>query len=132
MRSGSKTTSAREARSQNQEGMWRWPLAIIASAIIAPGTLPGVEPSLHSVGDFETAVLARRIQWNDDCYQVLDDPSVVNRYAFETFHQYLAYCVEKKSRGEPLPWVRDVLAREKGDGIIFNHWRSKRLPLLHS
>jgi len=57
------------------------------------------------------AVKARNIGWHDECYRVLDDPSVVNRYAFESFDQYLEYCVEKKSRGEPLPWARGVLAR---------------------
>ena len=57
------------------------------------------------------AVLAPEIQWRDDCHRVLNDPSVVNRYAFNSFHQYLEYCVEKKSKGEQLPWVREVHAR---------------------
>jgi len=105
------------------------PLGIIACAIIVPAALCVVESPLYPDGNFETEFMVREIRWDEDCYQVLDDPSVVNRYAFESFHQYLVYCVEKKSRGEPLPWGRDVLASGKEDGFTFNSRITERTPI---
>ena len=85
MRSDNAGISAGEARKQNQEGRWRMPLGIIACAISVPAALCVVENPVYSDGNFETEFMVREIRWDEDCYQVLDDPSVVNRYAFESF-----------------------------------------------
>lgn len=80
----------------------------------------------------DAAVPVPANQWREACYQVLGDPSVVNRYAFETFHQYLAYCVEKKLRGEPLPWQRNVLARSDSTGPVFTRRQTGRSAVTHA
>ena len=48
--------------------------------------------------------------WHEECARVMDDPSVVNRYAFESLQQYLEYCMERTSRDGDVPTSRPLLA----------------------
>ena len=87
-----------------------------AILILVPASFAGSADGAISAQIPGMDLMVRKIEWHDDCYRVLDDPSVVNRYSFETFHQYLEYCVEKRSRGKELPWLREVLARHERIG----------------
>jgi hypothetical protein len=48
-----------------------------------------------------------------NCFQVLDDPSVVNRWAFETFDSNMVYCefFFGGKKGKELPWVEIIRER---------------------
>ena len=46
-----------------------------------------------------------------DCYRVLDDPRVTNRWAQETFGQYMIYCDGGKSGPKELPFVEKIVER---------------------
>jgi hypothetical protein len=48
-----------------------------------------------------------------NCFQVLDDPSAVNRWAFETFDRNLVYCdfFFGGKKGKELPWVEIIRER---------------------
>ena len=63
--------------------------------------------------NIEKDQLGRTILRDGSCFKVLDDPSVANRYAFETFDQYMVYCefsfAQKKGRN--LPWVEEIRQR---------------------
>lgn len=59
----------------------------------------------------EKDVLGRTILRSGDCFRVIDDPSVANRWAFENFDQYITYCTYRKYIGKELPWVDEVRAR---------------------
>lgn len=52
--------------------------------------------------------LGRTLLRKGDCYRVLDDPSAVNRWAFENFGQYITYCANRKYVGKDLEWVKDI------------------------
>jgi hypothetical protein len=47
------------------------------------------------------------------CYMVLNDPSVINRWAFENFQQNMVYCelFSRGSGGKDLPWVEIIRER---------------------
>jgi hypothetical protein len=47
------------------------------------------------------------------CFRVLDDPSAVNRWAFETFDQNIVYCdfFFGGKEGKELPWVEIIKER---------------------
>ena len=47
------------------------------------------------------------------CYMVLNDPSVINRWAFENFQQNMVYCelFSRGSGGKELPWVEIIRER---------------------
>ena len=47
---------------------------------------------------------------HEECARVMDDPSMVNRYAFESMQQYLEYCMERTSRDGDVPSSRPMLA----------------------
>jgi hypothetical protein len=49
----------------------------------------------------------------DHCFQVLEDPSAVNREIFETYTQYAVYCTLSfsKKKGVELPWVSEIRAK---------------------
>ncbi len=48
-----------------------------------------------------------------NCFQVLEDPSAVNRWAFETFDRNTVYCefFFGDSKGKELPWVQIIRER---------------------
>lgn len=46
-----------------------------------------------------------------DCFRIIGDPSVGNRYVFENFQQYMVYCTYQSSRPRDLPWVREIQSR---------------------
>lgn len=52
----------------------------------------------------------RILIWHEECARVMDDPSVVNRYAFESLQQYLEYCIERSSRDGDVRKSRLLLA----------------------
>lgn len=52
--------------------------------------------------------LGRTLLRKGDCYRVLDDPSAVNRWAFENFGQYITYCANRRYVGKDLEWVKDI------------------------
>lgn len=52
----------------------------------------------------------RMLIWHEECARVMDDPSVVNRYAFESLQQYLEYCIERTSKDGGVPAARPLLA----------------------
>ncbi len=54
----------------------------------------------------EKDALGRTLLRKGDCYRVLDDPSAVNRWAFENFGQYITYCTNRRYVGRDLEWVK--------------------------
>lgn len=52
----------------------------------------------------------RLLIWHEECTRVMDDPSVVNRYAFESLQQYLEYCIERTSKYGAVPSSKRLLA----------------------
>jgi hypothetical protein len=66
--------------------------------------------------------MGRTILRAGDCYRVLDDPSVANRWAQEHFTQYILFCGSGKQLPKELPFVADIVARyaylQPGDGRI--------------
>ena len=46
-----------------------------------------------------------------NCYKVLDDPNVGNRYAFETFEKTMTSCNLSNPKPKNLPWVEEIRAR---------------------
>ncbi|MDH4072761.1 MAG: hypothetical protein OEV41_06625 [Gammaproteobacteria bacterium] len=77
-------------------------------ASLAPG-------AVNAWDDVEKDQLGRTILRLGDgnCFQVLDDPSGVNRWAFETFDKHVVYCdfYFGGKQGRELPWVQ--LIRER-------------------
>lgn len=57
----------------------------------------------------EKDVLGRTILRSGDCFRVIDDPSVINQWAFANFDQYITYCTYRKYIGHNLPWVEEIL-----------------------
>lgn len=55
--------------------------------------------------------LGRTILRIGNCYRVLDDPNLWNRYAFEEFDQYMVYCSYNKRKPRELPWAREMRER---------------------
>lgn len=57
--------------------------------------------------------LGRTILRDGNCFRVLNDPSVVNRWAFENFDQFVVYCDFRFGGGEgrELPWVDIIRER---------------------
>ena len=78
-------------------------------ASLAPGTV-------NAWDNVEQDQLGRTIlRLGDDgsCFQVLDDPSGVNRWAFETFDSQMVFCefFLGGSKGKELPWVSIIRER---------------------
>ena len=67
----------------------------------------------HIWDNVEKDQLGRTILRHGSCFRVLDDPNVTNRYAFETFDQYIVYCEMSfgKKKGKELPWVEEIRQR---------------------
>ena len=64
--------------------------------------------------DVEKDQIGRSIlSLGDSCFQVLEDPSAVNRDIFETYTQYAVYCTLSfsKKKGVELPWVSEIRAK---------------------
>jgi hypothetical protein len=55
--------------------------------------------------------MGRTVLRSGDCYRVLDDPSVANRWAQEHFTQYILFCGSGKQLPKELPFVADIVAR---------------------
>lgn len=55
--------------------------------------------------------LGRSLLWSGDCYRVVGDPNVGSREAFETFGQYITYCMNWKESPQELPWVSEIRNR---------------------
>lgn len=60
----------------------------------------------------EKDIYGRTLLKKGNCFRVLDDSNVGNRYAFETFEQYLTFCTWSGKRPpRNLPWVETIRAR---------------------
>jgi hypothetical protein len=59
----------------------------------------------------ETDYLGRTILRDGDCFRIIDDPAVGNRYVFENFQQYMVYCTYQPSKPRDLPWVKEIQSR---------------------
>ena len=53
----------------------------------------------------------RTILRHGNCFRVLDDMNVGNRYAFETFEQHLIFCDGRGRGRQQFPWVETIVAR---------------------
>jgi hypothetical protein len=53
----------------------------------------------------------RTILRHGNCFRVLDDMNVGNRYAFETFEQHLIFCDGRGRGRQEFPWVETIVAR---------------------
>ena len=73
-----------------------------------------VAPEARHVWDnVEKDQLGRTILRDGNCFRVLNDPSAVNRWAFENFDQFVVYCdfTFGRSEGKELPWVDIIRER---------------------
>jgi hypothetical protein len=59
----------------------------------------------------EKDYLGRSILRHGDCYRIIDDPAVGNRFAFETFQQFMVFCTYQASKPHDLPWVKEIQSR---------------------
>ena len=59
----------------------------------------------------EKDVTGRTLLRSGNCFRVLDDPNVGNRYAFETFEQHLVFCEWARAPRQEFPWVEAIVAR---------------------
>lgn len=70
---------------------------------------------LHMWDNVEKDQLGRTILRLGDgsCFRIMDDPSAVNRWAFETFDQNIVYCdfAFGGNKGKELPWVEIIRER---------------------
>jgi hypothetical protein len=82
--------------------------AVRFRASLAPG-------AVHAWDKVEKDQLGRTILRLGDgsCFRVMDDPSGVNRWAFETFDQHIVYCdfYFGGKKGKELPWVEIIRER---------------------
>lgn len=87
----------------------------IAAERYAPAQSSGPQPVEENI---EKDIYGRTLLRRGNCFQVLDDTNVGNRYAFETFERHLMQCGFSfgGKRGKNLPWVEPI--REK-----YNHLR---------
>lgn len=73
-----------------------------------------VAPDERHVWDHvEKDQLGRTILRDGNCFRVLNDPSAVNRWAFENFDQFIVYCdfTFGPGEGQELPWVDIIRER---------------------
>lgn len=59
----------------------------------------------------ENDIYGRRLLRHGDCFRVIDDMNVGNRYAFETFQQYLVFCEWRGEGRQEFPWIETIVAR---------------------
>jgi hypothetical protein len=67
----------------------------------------------HIWDNVEKDQLGRTILRDGSCFRVLNDPSAVNRWAFENFDQFVVYCDFRfgGKEGKELPWVDIIRER---------------------
>lgn len=67
----------------------------------------------HIWDNVEKDQLGRTILRDGNCFRVLNDPSAVNRWAFENFDQFVVYCdfTFGQRGGKELPWVDIIRER---------------------
>ena len=67
----------------------------------------------HIWDNVEKDQLGRTILRDGSCFRVLNDPSAVNRWAFENFDQFVVYCDFSfgGKEGRELPWVDIIRER---------------------
>jgi hypothetical protein len=73
-----------------------------------------VAPEARHIWDnVEKDQLGRTILRDGNCFRVLNDPSAVNRWAFENFDQFVVYCDLSfgAREGKELPWVDIIRER---------------------
>lgn len=87
----------------------------IAAERYAPARPGGPRPIRE---DVEKDIYGRTLLRRGNCFQVLDDTNVGNRYAFETFERHIMQCGFSFGGYRPrnLPWVEPIRAR-------YNHLR---------
>jgi len=73
-----------------------------------PGTHEQPRPIWENI---EKDTLGRSVLRSGDCFKVLDDPNVGNRYTFETFDQHIIQCAYIRRPPRNLPWVDDIRGR---------------------
>lgn len=59
----------------------------------------------------EKDIYGRTVVRIGNCYRVLDDPNVGNRYAFETFERTMTFCGGPGGKRQEFPWVEEIKAR---------------------
>ena len=59
----------------------------------------------------EDDIYGRTLLRSGNCFRVLDDSNVGNRYAFETFEQHLVFCEWGKAPRQEFPWIETIAAR---------------------
>jgi hypothetical protein len=59
----------------------------------------------------EKDIYGRTLLRHGNCFRVLDDMNVGNRYAFETFEQHLVFCELRGQGRQEFPWVETIVAR---------------------
>lgn len=70
---------------------------------------PSEAPVKKEIWDYvEKDQIGRTILRDGNFYRVLDDPSAINRYAFETFDKYMVYWTYTKYVPKELPWVQEI------------------------
>jgi hypothetical protein len=67
----------------------------------------------HVWDNVEKDQLGRTILRDGNCFRVLNDPSAVNRWAFENFDQFVVYCdfTFGRREGKEMPWVDIIRER---------------------
>jgi hypothetical protein len=59
----------------------------------------------------EKDIYGRTLLRHGDCFRVLDDMNVGNRYAFETFERHVVFCEWRGEGRQTFPWVETIVAR---------------------
>jgi hypothetical protein len=59
----------------------------------------------------EEDIYGRTLLRHGNCFRVLDDMNVGNRYAFETFEQHVVFCDWRGQGRQEFPWVETIVAR---------------------
>ena len=67
-----------------------------------------VAPPKRIWDNVEKDIYGRTILRSGNCYRVLDDPRATNRWAFETFEQFLVFCDPVAKGPKKLPWVETI------------------------
>jgi hypothetical protein len=80
----------------------------VAKIRFAPVADFGPKPIWENV---ETDQMGRTILRFGDCYRVLEDWRVTNRWAQENFGQYIVYCDPSSSSPKELPFVAQIIER---------------------
>jgi hypothetical protein len=75
----------------------------------------------------EKDIYGRTLLRHGNCFRVLDDMNVGNRYAFETFEQHLVFCDGPRQGRQEFPWIETIVARyaylrepDGGGGAVAN------------